>query len=179
MPIYAIAFIMVAMMFDIWFIQTIGTYYIFTILLFHSMYTIGMLCSLFFVNAGVYSLGANLIILSYCSGLANAIGDASSTMARFVKCFPMFWTTQGFVTEELKQYDSIFDVAQLNEETPDRNSVDDSLGAGSQSHVAGMGKGWNLDTGVGGNIGYCIIALLGWYLLVLLTMKLSSFKKHR
>merc|ERR1712238_183431 len=29
MPIYAIAFIMVAMTFDIWFIQTIGTYYIF------------------------------------------------------------------------------------------------------------------------------------------------------
>jgi len=177
MPLYAVAFIMVAMMFDIWFIQTIGTYYIFTILLFLSMYSIGMLCSLFFVNAAVFSLGANLIIITVFSGVTNAIGDASSSFAKFVKCFPIFWTTQGIVTEELKQYDYIFDVAKLNEETPD--SIDNALGAGSASPGAGMGKGWNLDTGVGGNIGYCIIALLGWYLLVLLTMKLSSFKKHR
>merc|ERR1712238_651502 len=98
------------------------------------------------------------------------IGDASSSKENLSKCFPIFWTTQGIVTEELKQYDYIFDVAKLNEETPD--SIDNALGAGSVSPGTGMGKGWNLDTGVGGNIGYCIIALLGWYLLVLLTMKL-------
>merc|ERR1712238_365090 len=178
MPIYAVAFIMVAMMYDTGFIQTIGTYYIFTILLFLSMYSIGMLCSLFFMNAAVYALGLNLLIMLQFSGIA-PIGDASSSYAKFVKCFPIFWTTQGTVTEELQQYDHIFDVAQLNAETPDRDSVDMTLGAGSQSHTAGLGKGWNLDTGVDGNIGYCFIALLGWYLLVLLTMKLSSFKKHR
>merc|ERR1711865_972214 len=181
MPIYAIAFIMVAMMFDIWFIQTIGTYYIFTILLFLSMYSIGMLCSLFIDNAAVFSLAFNLIIMMQFNGMDAdvPIGDASSSKENLSKCFPIFWTTQGIVTEELKQYDHIFDVAQLNEETPGKDSIDDALGAGSQSLVAGMGMGWNLDTGVGGNIGYCIIALLGWYLLVLLTMKLSSFKKHR
>merc|ERR1712238_548452 len=154
MPIYAIAFIMVAMMFDIWFIQTIGTYYIFTILLFHSMYTIGMLCSLFFVNAAVFSLAFNMIIMQF-SGMGPdvPIGDASSSKEILLKCFPIFWTTQGIVTEELKQYDHIFDVAQMNEETPGKDSIDDALGAGSQSPVAGMGMGWNLDTGVGGNIG--------------------------
>merc|ERR1712161_175738 len=181
MPIYAIAFIMVAMMFDIWFIQTIGTYYIFTILLFLFMFSVGMLCSLFFVNAAVYSLAFNVLIGMLFSGMHpdTPIGDVSSSKENLLKCFPNFWTTQGFVTQEMKQYDYNFDVAKLNEETPGRNSVDDALGAGSQSPIAGMGMGWNLDTSVGGNIGYCIIALLGWYLLVLLTMKLSSFKKHR
>merc|ERR1712238_460043 len=181
MPIYAIAFIMVAMMYDIWFIQTIGTYYIFTILLFLFMFSIGMLCSLFFVNAAVYSLAFNVLIGLLFSGMDpdTPIGDMSSTKENLSKCFPSFWTTQGIITQEMKQYDYNFDVAKLNEATPGRNSVDDALGAGSQSPIAGMGMGWNLDTSVGGNIGYCIIALLGWYPLVLLTMKLSSFKKHR
>merc|ERR1712238_299934 len=141
MPIYAIAFIMVAMMYDIWFIQTIGTYYIFTILLFLFMFSVGMLCSLFFVNAAVYSLAFNVLIGMLFSGMHpdTPIGDVSSSKENLLKCFPNFWATQGIVTQEMKQYDYNFDVAKLNEATPGRNSVDDALGAGSQSPIAGMG----------------------------------------
>jgi len=175
MPIYAIAFILFAIVKDYWFIQTIGTYYIFTILLFLCMFSVGMLCSLYFDgNAGLFSLVLNITMLIIAT--SGAISDDNKSTQRFTKCFPAFWSSQGLITEEIKQYDYIFDVAALNAQTKHGST---SLGAGIQVPGAGMGRGWDLDKDVGENIGYCLLALFGWYFLVLLAMKLSSFKKHR
>jgi len=176
-PIYAAAFIYVSLTAEIWFIQDTGTYYLFTVLVIIFMYAVGFLSSLLVeVNAALISLVANLMIIIFFSGLTG-IGDLSGFHLGFIKCFPIFWSSQGLVTEELEHYSDIFDIARLNALTPDK--INSNYGAPSADAGAGNGKGWDLGKGVGGNTGYCILALFGWYLLVLLTMKLSSFKKHR
>jgi len=176
-PIYAAAFIYVSLTAKIWFIQDTGTYYLFTVLVIIFMYAVGFLsCLLVEVNAALISLVANLMIIIFFSGLTG-IGDLSGFHLGFIKCFPIFWSSQGLVTEELEHYSDIFDIARLNALTPDK--INSNYGAPSADAGAGNGKGWDLGKGVGGNTGYCILALFGWYLLVLLTMKLSSFKKHR
>merc|ERR1712238_61211 len=176
-PIYAAAFIWLSLNAEIWFIQDTGTYYLFTALAIIFMYAVGFLSSLLVeVNAGLITLVANLMIIIFFSGIFDGIGQASGFFSGIIKCFPLFWSSQGLVTEELEQYSDIFDIARLNALF---DKINGNFGAPSVEAGAGTGKGWDLGKGVGGNTGYCILALFGWYLLVLLTMKLSSFKKHR
>merc|ERR1712238_69632 len=164
MPIYAAAFISLSSNSKAWLIQDTATYYLFTVLVMIFMYAVGFLSSLLFeVNAGLISLVANVIFNSFFSGLSIGIGTMSCFRLGFTKCFPIFWSSQGLVTEELEHYSDIFDIARLNALT---DKIDSNFGAPSVD--AGAGKGWDLGKGVGGNTGYCILALFGWYLLVLL-----------
>merc|ERR1711865_71346 len=178
-PVYAAAYICFISMIDEWFIQDTGTFYLFIFLTMIFMYAVGFLFSLFLQsNAGLISLVAELMILIFFSGLTFplAISEASGFYLGCLKCFPIFWSSQGLITEEFEHYSDIFDIARLNALTNQKNN---KYGAPISDAGAGSGKGWDLGKGVGGNTGYCILALFGWYLLVLLTMKLSSFKKHR
>merc|ERR1712238_204064 len=177
-PIYTAAFICYSLLKEEWFIQDTGTYYLFTYLVMVFMYAVGFLFSLFLEsNAGLISLVTEFMIVFFFSGLLFpiAISEASGFYLGCLKCFPIFWSSQGLVTEELEHYSDIFDIARLNALTKQISN----FGAPSSDAGVGSGKGWDLGKGVGGNTGYCILALFGWYLLVLLTMKLSSFKKHR
>merc|ERR1712161_109804 len=178
-PIYAAAYICFISGADEWFIQDTGSFYLFIFLTMIFMYAVGFLSSLFLQsNAGLISLVAELMILIFFSGLIFplAISEASGFYLGCLKCFPIFWSSQGLITEEFEHYSDIFDIARLNALTNQKNN---KYGAPFSDAGAGSGKGWDLGKGVGGNTGYCILALFGWYLLVLLTMKLSSFKKHR
>jgi len=177
-PIYTAVFICFSLAKEEWFIQDTGTYYLFTFLTMIFMYAVGFLFSLYLEsNAGLISLVTEFMILFFFSGLLFpiAISEASGFYLGCLKCFPIFWSSQGLVTEELEHYSDIFDIARLNSLTKQISN----FGEPSSDAGAGSGKGWDLGKGVGGNTGYCILALFGWYLLVLLTMKLSSFKKHR
>merc|ERR1712161_8788 len=179
MPIYAAAFISLSSNSKALLIQDTATYYLFTVLVMIFMYAVGFLFSLFLQsNAVLISLVAELMILIFFSGLTFplAISEASGFYLGCLKCFPIFWSSQGLITEEFEHYSDIFDIARLNALTNQKNN---KYGAPISDAGAGSGKGLDLGKGVGGNTGYCILALFGWYLLVLLTMKLSSFKKHR
>jgi len=177
-PIYAAAYLLLMVNNDDMLIQSNGTFYLFTTLAIFSMFAVGYLCALLFEkNANLISLVVNLVITLSFTGIFTAPGDASSFQLGLFKCFPNFWFTQGIVTEEYEQYKSIFDITMLNSLTP--GGADLGFGVRTSEAGDGMGNGYDLGQGVGGNTGYCILALFGWYLLVLLTMKMSSFKKHR
>merc|ERR1712238_287193 len=112
-PIYTAAFICYSLLKEEWFIQDTGTYYLFTYLVMVFMYAVGFLFSLFLEsNAGLISLVTEFMIVFFFSGLLFpiAISEASGFYLGCLKCFPIFWSSQGLATEELEHYSDIFDI---------------------------------------------------------------------
>jgi ABC-type multidrug transport system ATPase subunit len=179
LPIYTAAFVMLGYSSDAWLIQPLSKYFAFLLFDLVGFFGFGMLASLLVGpgSAALMALVFGLIVAIGFSGTITAIGDMSSGMQAFTKCWFLFWSTQGICSSEYDMYTYAFDIERLNAETPDSLATD--FGEGESVVGAGVGKGFDLSDSYSKNLGICAVTAFIWHIVVLWVLKTKDYKKQR
>jgi len=179
LPIYTAAFVMLGYSSDAWLIQPLSKYFAFLMFDLVGFFGFGMLASLLVGpgSAALMALVFGLIVAIGFSGTITAIGDMSSGMQGFTKCWFLFWSTQGICSSEYDRYTYAFDIERLNAETPDSLSTD--FGEGESVVGAGVGKGFDLSDSYSKNLWLVAVTAFVWHIVVLWVLKTKDYKKQR